>query len=157
MVYNILKLFHIVAVLVFFGNIFTGFYWMHIAKNSGNLKIISHTIKGVIKSDRLFTIPCYTIVTAFGLFTAIYGNIPLIRSGWILWPILLFIFSGVLFAIRVEPALKKLLKLTINQDETVNFDWNSFIIVYKQWRFWGLLGLLILIITLVMMVLKIPR
>ena len=80
MTYNYLKLIHLMAVIIFLGNIFTGLFWMHIAIKTKDLKIISHSIKGVIRSDRLFTIPGVILITAGGLMTAIYGRIPIIHT-----------------------------------------------------------------------------
>jgi uncharacterized membrane protein len=157
MSYNILKLFHVLAVFVFLGNIFTGLFWMHIAQKTKDPKIISHTIKGVIKTDRLFTIPGYTIITAFGLFTAFFGRIPILHTGWILWSILAFTFSGIVFILKVETLQKRLLNTTIGKETSDNFDFETFQKEYQKWRIWGSIALLTPTIALIMMVLKIPR
>jgi uncharacterized membrane protein len=93
MTYSYLKLFHLIAVIIFLGNIFTGAFWMHIAIKTKDLKIIAHTMKGVIKSDRLFTIPGVIFITAGGFMTAIFGHIPILHTGWILWSLILFSIS----------------------------------------------------------------
>ena len=103
MYYTYFKLLHVLAVIIFLGNIITGLYWMHIAKKTKDLKIISHTVFGVIKSDRYFTIPGVVLITTFGIIAAVHGHIPLLRTGWIFWPIVLFSISGIAFMWKVAP------------------------------------------------------
>jgi uncharacterized membrane protein len=101
------KLIHILAVVIFLGNIITGLYWMRMAVNTKDLKIISHTMKYLIKADRYFTIPGVVIITTFGLLAAISGHFPILHSGWILWSIILFTISGLAFGFKVAPLQKK--------------------------------------------------
>lgn len=155
MIYNYLKLLHLVAVVIFLGNIFTGLFWMHIAVKTKDIKIIFHSICGIIKSDRIFTIPGVIVITAGGLMAAIDGNIPILSTGWIFWSIILFSISGIVFAWKVAPLQKKIYILT--SDKTKNdFDWITLNKVYFEWEIWGLIALLTPIAALVMMTLKIP-
>src|SRR4030095_14039718 len=98
--YTYFKLIHLVAVTIFLGNIITGLFWMHMAVNTKDLKIISHTMKGIIKADRYFTIPGVIIITAGGFMAAIYGHFPILQTGWIFWSIVLFTISGLAFAFK---------------------------------------------------------
>ena len=65
--YLFLKLIHVVAVIIFMGNIITGLFWMRQANKTNNFSIISFTMKGVIASDRWFTIPGVVVITPRGL------------------------------------------------------------------------------------------
>jgi uncharacterized membrane protein len=104
--YLLLKLIHIIAVIIFLGNIITGLFWMRKADKTNNRSIIAFTMKGIIDSDRLFTIPGVIIITIGGFAAAIQGGIPLLRTGWIFWPIVLFSLSGLAFAWKVVPLQK---------------------------------------------------
>ena len=153
--YALLKLIHVFAVIIFLGNIITGLFWMRIADKTNNLSIISFTIKGIITSDKLFTIPGVIIITIGGLSAAIHGGIPLLKTGWIFWSLVLFSLSGLIFSWKLAPLQKKIYKLIKNGDAD-NFNkvlYNSYL---KQWERWGLLALLTPLAALVMMVLKIP-
>jgi uncharacterized membrane protein len=154
-IYTLLKLFHIIAVIIFIGNIITGLFWMKQADKTGNLSIISFTIKGIIASDRIFTIPGVLIITVCGFSAAIYAGIPLLRTGWIFWPIVLFSLSGFAFAWKVAPLQKKISRLTeVSVPGQFNRDiYRSYL---KQWEKWGLIALLTPLAALTMMVLKIP-
>ena len=153
--YALLKLIHVFAVIIFLGNIITGLFWMRIADKTNNLSIISFTIKGIITSDKLFTIPGVIIITIGGLSAAIHGGIPLLKTGWIFWSLVLFSFSGLIFSWKLAPLQNKIYQLIKNTNAD-NFNkvlYNSYL---KQWEKWGLFALLTPLCALVMMVLKIP-
>ena len=153
--YALLKLIHVFAVIIFLGNIITGLFWMRIADKTNNLSIISFTIKGIITSDKLFTIPGVIIITIGGLSAAIHGGIPLLKTGWIFWSLVLFSLSGLIFSWKLAPLQNKIYQLIKNTNAD-NFNkvlYNSYL---KQWEKWGLAALLTPLAAMVMMVLKIP-
>jgi len=153
--YLLLKLLHILAVIVFMGNIYTGLFWMKQADKTNDLRIISFTMKNIIKSDRWFTVPGVIIITAGGFAAAIYASTPILKTGWIFWPIVLFTLSGIIFSARLVPLQKKIYQITSAAAED-NFDWHSYRLRLKQWEMWGHIAILAPLAALVMMVLKIP-
>ena len=153
-IYLLLKLLHITAVIIFLGNIFTGLFWMKLANRTNNLSLISFAIKGIITSDKWFTIPGVIVITAGGFAGAIYGGIPLLKTGWIFWPIVLFTLSGIVFAIKVATLQKKIYKTTLSGETDFNGDqYHSYL---KQWEAWGFIALITPIAAMVMMILKLP-
>jgi len=59
-----LKLVHILAVILFIGNVVTGVFWHKHAQKTRDPKLLAHTMDGVIRSDRLFTIPGVVVILA---------------------------------------------------------------------------------------------
>jgi uncharacterized membrane protein len=153
--YALLKLMHIIAVIIFLGNIITGLFWMRIANKTKNLSIISFAMNGIITSDKWFTIPGVIIIAAGGFGAAIEGGLPLLRTGWIFWPIVLFSLSGVIFTVKLAPLQKKIVQLTGNTREA-EFNHDLYHTTFKQWEIWGLIALVTPLSALVMMVLKVP-
>ncbi len=154
--YLILKAIHLLAVVAFLGNIVTGLYWMKFARKTNDIKIIHHTAAGIIVSDKLFTIPGVIIITAGGFAAALYGGMPLLGTGWIFWPIVLFSFSGLFFAFKVVPlqvSMRKYFETGYGNDE---FNWKRFDILLRRWEFWGLMAVITPIISFFMMILKWP-
>jgi len=154
--YLILKTIHLLAVVAFLGNITTGLFWMKFAVKSNDLKIIHHTAKGIIRSDRIFTIPGVIIITAGGFFAAIYAGIPLLRTGWIFWPIILFSLSGIFFAYKVAPLQGKMKRYLEKSLLTDSYEEHKFKLLLRQWEFWGLMALATPVISFFMMILKWP-
>ena len=155
--YFYLKLIHLIAVMLFLGNIITGLFWMHIAVKTKDLKIITFAMKGIIKADRYFTIPGVIIITAGGIMAAIYGHFPILRTGWIFWSIILFSISGLAFAFKVAPLQKKIYNLTLNKENSTDFDWVKFDKAYLAWDIWGLIAVILPLAAFAMMTLKIPQ
>ena len=153
-IYSALKLLHLGAVILFLGNIITGLFWMRRADRTNDLSLISFTMKGIIASDKWFTIPGVIIITAGGFGAAVSGGLPLLKTGWIFWSIVLFSISGVVFAIKVVPLQQKVYKLTFSEAE--RFDWSLYRSRLKEWERWGLIALLTPLAAMAMMVLKIP-
>jgi uncharacterized membrane protein len=154
MSYPLLKLLHLAGVIIFLGNIIAGHFWIHLAMKSRDFNIVKHTIAGVMRSDRIFTIPAVTVIVVAGVLAAFYGNIPVLRTGWILWSIALFSCSGVIFSTRLSVVLRKMLDLTSHHNREQ--EWNSMEYLYKQWKMWALVAIALPFAALVMMVLKIP-
>lgn len=151
--YLIWKLLHIAAVVIFLGNIITGFFWAARAHKSRDFKLIASTFQGIIKSDRIFTLPGIIVVTLAGIVAAIHGRWPILGTGWILWSIILFSISGVIFSVYVAPLQKKIAKFA-DTANTSDENWTQYEKIYKQWEFWGLLATLTPIAAFVLMVIK---
>lgn len=155
--YSYLKLIHLIAVMIFLGNLITGLFWMHIAVKTKDLKIIAFAMKGIIKADRYFTIPGVIVITTGGLLAAIYGHLPILKTGWIFWSIITFSISGLAFSFKLAPLQKRIYNLTLNKENSASFDWGNFGKVYLDWEIWGLIALLTPLAAFVMMTLKIPQ
>ena len=154
--YLVLKAIHLLAVVAFLGNIVTGLFWMKFARKTNDIKIIHHTAAGIIASDKLFTIPGVIIITAGGFAAAIYGGLPLLRTGWIFWSIILFTLSGLFFAFKVVPLQVSMRKYLERGTENKENALKSFDGILKQWEFWGFMAVITPIISFFMMILKWP-
>ena len=154
--YLFVKAIHVLAVVAFLGNIVTGLFWMRFARKTNDIRIIYHTAKGLIASDKLFTIPGVLIITAAGLYAAIYGGVPLLRTGWIFWPILLFTLSGLFFSFRVAPLQGKMRRALEKVTGEQVLETGGFDKLLKQWEFWGFMAVITPIISFFMMILKWP-
>ena len=132
--YHLLKLIHVFAVIIFMGNIITGLFWKRHADATQDRAIIASMLRGLIRADRWFTVPGVLVITAAGIAAAIYIGLPLIRTGWILWSIVLFSLSGVAFAWKVGPLQKQLLAIV----ESPDVDWTLYRAKSLEWELWGL-------------------
>ncbi len=149
-----LKLLHIAAVIAFLGNITTGLFWHAHAARTRDPRLLAHTIDGIIRSDRLFTIPGVVIIIAGGVAAAIVGGYPILRTGWILWSLVLFAVSGLVFVIRVAPLQVRLRALAQAGVAQGSFDWPGYQRLAHSWERWGAVALLTPVAALVLMVLK---
>jgi uncharacterized membrane protein len=154
-VYQFLKLIHVVAVILFLGNIVTGLFWKAHADRIRSVRFIAHTMDGIIRADRWFTIPGVVVITTAGILAAVKAGLPLLHTGWILWSIIAFSLSGIAFGWRVAPLQRELLAMTRDADDAT-FDWLAYRSKSLQWELWGLFATLMPAMAVVMMVMKRP-
>jgi uncharacterized membrane protein len=153
-VYLVVKLLHVVFVIIFVGNITTGVFWHAHAARTRDPKILCHALSGIIRSDRLFTVPGVVGIIVSGLAAAIYSNLPILRTGWILWALILFSVSGLIFMIRVAPLQRQLRAFAESAVQSGQFDYARYRAQAVRWEFWGGAALLTPLAALALMVLK---
>ncbi len=151
MVYFILVLIHLIAVIIFLGNITIAPFWKSQAEKTKDRLIILSTWEGIIKADRLFTMPGVSILLLFGIGGALHGGFNLISNGWIFWSIILYVISGAAFMAKVVPIQKKIVALA--KDES-KFSWDDYFKLAKQWDIWGSVATIAPWIAVILMVLK---
>jgi len=148
------KLFHVASVIAFLGNITTGLFWHAHAARTRDAKLLAHTMDGIIRSDRLFTIPGVIGIVVFGLAGAVHRGLPILHTGWILWTIVLFSISGLAFMARVAPLQRRLRELAGAAAEAGSFDFQAYHALARRWELWGAIALLTPLAGLALMVLK---
>ncbi len=149
-----LKLVHILAVVMFIGNIVTGVFWHKHALRSGDARLIAHAMDGVLKSDRLFTLPGVFVIIGSGVIAAVQGGFPLLRTGWILWTLVLFGISGIVFGVRLTPLQRQMRDFAGAAAAGGSFDRAAYDRLSRQWDFWGAVATLAVLGGLALMVLK---
>ena len=151
--YLLMKLLHIVAVIAFLGNITTGLFWHIHAARTRDARLLAHTVDGIIRSDRLFTIPGVVVIITTGIIAAVTGGLPLLRTGWIPWTLVMFSLSGLIFMAYVAPLQRQLFAMA-QAGASGNFDFAAYSAVAKRWEIWGAAALLTPLAGLALMVLK---
>lgn len=150
----VVKLLHIAAVVVFLGNITTGLFWHAWAARTRDPTLLAHTMRGIIRSDRLFTVPGVVGIIATGVAAALIAGYPLLRTGWIFWTLMLFAASGAIFGSRVAPLQRQLLAMAEDGVASGRFDFARYKALALRWEAWGAAALLTPLAGLVLMVLK---
>jgi uncharacterized membrane protein len=154
MVYLLFKLLHIIAVILFLGNIITGWFWKYHADRTTDPKIIAHAFEGISRSDRWFTIPGIIVITLAGIGTAVVGQFPILGTGWILWSIILFLISGFIFSWKVAPIQTRIANMARTAADTGRMDWDHYRALSRAWEIWGFVALLLPVAAVALMVIK---
>ena len=132
MAYSYIKLIHIIFVIIFLDNITIGLFWKMFAEKTKDPDKIAFAFKGIIKADRYFTVPGVIVITLFGIAGAMHAGIPILGTGWILWSIIFFSISGVVFMLKLVPLQKQLAVLASDKEM---FNWDEYHKFSKQWDF----------------------
>lgn len=152
--YLTVKLLHILAVVLFLGNIITGLFWHAHAARTEDPRLLAHAMDGIIRSDQLFTIPGVVGIIASGMVAAYSGGFPLLRTGWIFWSLILFIVSGLAFMFRIAPLQRQLLGLAKAGAQSGTFKYENYRRMSVRWELWGTVALLTPVAALALMTLK---
>jgi uncharacterized membrane protein len=148
------KLLHVAAVVAFLGNIGTGAFWHAHATRTRDPKLLAHTMDGIIRSDRVFTLPGVAGIVLAGFAAAGVGHLPILHTGWIVGGIVLFVLAGAAFMARVAPLQRQLLALARAGADSGSFDYGRYRALARQWQLWGTVALVTPLIALALMVLK---
>ena len=153
MTYFVLKSLHIVSVVLFLGNIITGVFWKIHADATGDLRARAQALDGLIKSDRVFTVPAVMLIIITGVALAMSMNLPILGTKWIGWALILFGISGVAFMAFVGPLQKKLLG---NARAGLAGIWNEaeYHALSRSWGVWGAIATAAPLLALFLMVFK---
>jgi uncharacterized membrane protein len=153
MLYLILKLVHVLAVIVFLGNIIVGAFWKAQADRTRDPRVIAHTLSGIILADRIFTIPAVIVLFLAGFATAGIGHINVFTTGWTLWGLGLFIIAGICFG-PVSRAQRALRDLTAAAASGGSLDWEQYERVSRTWNVFGTIATIVPLIAVAIMIIK---
>jgi uncharacterized membrane protein len=152
--YIALKILHVAAVVVFLGNLVTGILWKLHGDQTKDPVIIRHTIAGLIRADRWFTIPGVVLILIGGFGAALIGGLPLLRTRWILAGIILFAISGFAYARQVVPLQRQMLAVARSGVEGGRFDWDKYRMLTRRWNVWGTIALIAPVLAMIGMIAK---
>ena len=141
------KLLHVLAVIAFLGNITVGVFWKAFADRTKDLRIMAYTMDGIIKADRVFTIPGVIAIVVGGIGAEISGGYSILGTGWILWCLILFIFSGIAFG-PLSRAQRRLLAAAQAGDAA------QYEALSKAWIMYGTVALILPILAAAIMIIK---
>jgi|SRR5690349_14884089 len=150
--YPLLKSLHVISVVLFVGNIVTGVFWK-LHGDRGDLRARAVALDGIIRSDRWFTLPAVIAIIVTGVLLATTLHYPILRTPWILWSLVLFGVSGVMFQLFVAPLQKKLLA---NVRAGIEGSWNEseYGRLSRAWQLSGAVATLSPVIVVFLMVMK---
>ena len=154
MIYLSLKFLHIVGAILFLGNITTGVFWKAHADKSRDPAIIAHALDGIIRSDRLFTIPGVLIILAAGIAAAIVGGLPMLRTEWLAAGFILLSIAGIAFSARIAPLQRRMRDLARASTDPAAFDWATYEKLSRDWAIWGSVALISPFLAAALMVFK---
>jgi uncharacterized membrane protein len=149
-----MKVLHVLAVVLFLGNIITGLFWKAHGDRTGDPRIIAHTLDGIIRSDRWFTLPGVLFIVVFGVAAAIVGRLPILGTGWIWQSIALFTVSGLAFMLQVAPLQRRLRTLAMSGMAGGPWDQGMYHRLSRRWELWGIVAILTPLAAMVLMVYK---
>jgi uncharacterized membrane protein len=153
--YLALKVVHILAVVLFLGNISLAMVWKLDADRTRNPAIMAHVLHGVVLGDRWITVPCAVILVSSGVVMAVIAELPLLHVGWIWQSLLLFALSAALYVFPIGPDQRRLQALAhAAHGDAANMDWVAYTRLSRRWFSMSTLAILAPATAVVLMVFK---
>lgn len=145
------KLFHVLAVVLFLGNLVTCLFWAAHGNRSRDPSVIVHIFGGIRRADRWFTLPGALAIVLGGVAASIRLEMDVFGTGWILWGAGLFGIGLVVLA-TVRAALQRdLFELAIAGDAE-HLAWKEYELLYGYWWMASLAAIAALLLAVVVMV-----
>jgi uncharacterized membrane protein len=153
MLYLILKLVHVLAVIIFVGNITVGILWKSRADSTRDPRIIAHTISTIMAGDRVFTIPAIIFILIAGFGAAGVAHINVLTTGWTLWGLGFLIIAGICFG-PIARAQRALSEVALAGVKSGTMDWTRYEQLSARWNVFGTTATIAPILAVIVMVLK---
>ena len=153
MLLQILLVLHILAAIIFMGNIITAAFWKVRADRSGNLETMALTTRAVLLADNVFTGPGILVLLGTGIAMVGITSWSRFQELWLSLALVLIIITGIIWAVVLLPAQKRMARLASEGAASGSLDpayWKS----SRTWAIFGGIATLLPIIILFLMVLK---
>ena len=108
---QVLLVLHILAAVVFVGNIITAAFWKTRADRSGNLETIAITARSLLQADYVFTAPGIVVLLATGIWMVGLSDWARFQEPWLGGSFVLLIITGVIWLAVLLPQQRRMVRL----------------------------------------------
>lgn len=130
------KFLHITAVIVFLGNIATGFYWQYHGEAQGNVKALLATFEGLHRSDQWITNPCIVLIIISGLGMGYSVGFELLFQNWLYLAYLLMAVAGLAYVLKLIPLHEEMIAL-LKREKFEADEWQQYRLMKRRWKRWA--------------------
>jgi uncharacterized membrane protein len=128
---------HLAGVIVFFANFVAAFFWRTRAERTADPLLLAYTYRTLNAGDAWLTTPSVAAILAGGVGAALGVGLPIIRTPWVLWSLVSFAISGLIFVLRVLPLQRALAAQAEEGVRTGHFDIQAHRRRARVWAFWA--------------------
>jgi len=134
------RLFHVVAVVLFLGNLTTSLFWAARASRTRDPAVVSHTFGAIRRSDLWFTLPGALGIVIGGVAAALRMELSIFGTGWVVWAIGL-LGMGLVVLATVRAGLQRDLQELVGSGSGDQVPWKEYDLLYRYWRSWTLIAI----------------
>ena len=102
---------HILAAVVFVGNIITAAFWKVRADRSGNLETIAITARSLLQADYVFTAPGIVVLLVTGIWMVGLRDWAGFQEPWLGGSFVLLIITGIIWLTVLLPQQRRMVRL----------------------------------------------
>lgn len=150
------RLLHVLAVVLFLGNLATSLFWAAHAHRTRDPRLIAHAFAGIRRADLWFTLPGAVGILVGGVAVALRLQLDVFGTGWILWGMGLLGIGLVVLATVRAGLQRDIHDELIGLDDTDDVAWSEHDLLYGYWRSWTLIGIAAPLLAVLLMVYRPP-
>ena len=105
---QVLLVLHILAAVVFVGNIITAAFWKTRADRSENLETIAITARSLLQADYIFTAPGIAVLLVTGIWMVGLRDWAGFQEPWLGGSFVLLIITGIIWLAVLLPQLRRI-------------------------------------------------
>jgi len=154
MLYQTFIFLHLVGVVLFFSGFTASLFVKSRADQSRDPRILHYSFSLINFNDKWFTPLSILLILVGGIGAAILAGLPIVRTGWIFWSLVLFGVSGLIFVFRALPLQHRIEKLAAEGVSSGAFDWPGYQGLSRSWTRWATTAFLMTVGAFVLMVFK---
>lgn len=139
---------HLLGVILLFGTYITAFTTKTFGERTGDPRILGHVYHVMNGVDRILTPVAVVLLLASGFALAARGGIPVVETDWLLWSLILFGITGLLFVVRALPIQRRLERLLADGEHQPA----AYEDLARRWVGWAGTSFLLTIVILYLMI-----
>jgi uncharacterized membrane protein len=151
--FRVLLAIHILAAVVFIGNVITAAFWKVRADRSGDLDAIARTTRAVLQADYVFTLPGILGVVVTGFLMVGMTGWERFQEPWLAASLALVVLVGLLWAAVLLPLQLRMVRLARLGLEQGARD-PAYDRASRLWAVFGGIATLLPVVVLFLMVLR---
>ncbi len=109
--FQVLLALHILAAVVFVGNIITAAFWKVRADRSGNLETIAIPARSLLQADYIFTAPGIVVLLLTGIWMVGLSDWGRFQEPWLGGSFVLLIVTGIIWLAVLLPQQRRMVRL----------------------------------------------
>ncbi len=150
---QVLLVLHILAAVVFVGNIITAAFWKAQADRSGNLETIAITARSLLKADYVFTAPGIVVLLVTGIWMVGLSGWARFQEPWLGGSFVLLIITGIIWLAVLLPQQRRMVRLA-QEGADAGVLGPEYRRAGRIWSMFGGIATLLPVLILFLMVLK---
>jgi len=151
-VHNVLKLLHLVAVVVFLGDIVVTAVWRLLADRTREPRVIAYALRLVHVTDKYLLVPSVFALAATGMLRAHLQGISLWTSPALAAGQVCFMLCGVVWSQTLRPIQARQLAMAEALDNA-GASFEDYLLLTRKWFRWGCLAMALAFGSMALMVL----
>ena len=151
--FKVLLAIHILAMVVFLGNLVTAGFWKVSADRSESLETMASTSRAVLLADYVFTIPGIVAMLVTGILMVAMTGWKRFEEPWLSASLVLLVLTGIIWVGVLIPLQRRMVRLSQQGLDNGALD-PAYTRASRRWSMFGGIATLLPVIILFLMVLK---